>query len=299
MRRAGDRGRSRAPPSCCVLALAGPAAAPGPGRLHARSRTRSTASRRSTCSTRSGRRARTLELRRRRHATPTTRRPRRRSTSCPTAVLAIDGRERAGGAVHRRRTGPSRCITYVMNGGANDLRNQDIVREIRTRGRAGSVRWARPGRAGLRRAATPRTRSTSSTFYTQRHAAGHRVRPRPVVPAAARRLPLDRHPDQGDPAEPALDRRRVRPARVGLPGGPRLGPARLQARPDRGVRPGLHLHDPVRALDGLPRLHPDPDQGGPGPGHVARTRRSPAGSRSRRARSRARPRSWSWSSACS
>ena len=37
-----------------------------------------------------------------------------------------------------------------------------------------------------------------------------------------------------------------------------------QAGRHRELRPGLHVHDPVRALDGLPRVHPDPDQGGPG-----------------------------------
>ena len=45
------------------------------------------------------------------------------------------------------------------------------------------------------------------------------------------------------------------------------GASLIDAKPGRhrGVHPGLHLHDPVRALDGLPRLHPDPDQGGARP----------------------------------
>ena len=46
-------------------------------------------------------------------------------------------------------------------------------------------------------------------FYTDGDP-GVRVRPRALVPAAARRLPLDRHPDQGDHPQPAVDRRRLR-----------------------------------------------------------------------------------------
>ena len=49
---------------------------------------------------------------------------------------------------------------------------------------------------------------------------------------------------------------------------------------DRELGAGLHLHDPVRALDGLPRLHPDPDQGGARPRASTRGRRWPRASRS-------------------
>ena len=47
-----------------------------------------------------------------------------------------------------------------------------------------------------------------------------------LLPAAARHVPLDRDPDQGDPAQPALGRRGVRAARARLPaplGGGLLG----------------------------------------------------------------------------
>ena len=70
----------------------------------------------------------------------------------------------------------------------------------------------------------------------------------------------------------------------------------VKPRRHRGIRAGVHLHDPVRPLDGLPRLHPDADQGG------ARSRArierggGRAASRSPREPSPAPPRSWSWSS---
>ena len=63
-----------------------------------------------------------------------------------------------------------------------------------------------------------------------------RVRLRAVagLPAAAGDLPLDRHPDQGDHAEPAVGRRRLRDPDLDLPGRPFPGPAGLQVQ--RGHR---------------------------------------------------------------
>ena len=54
-------------------------------------------------------------------------------------------------------------------------------------------------------------------------AAGRRVRARARVPAAARHVPLTGHPDQGDHPEPAVRRRRLRRADLGLPGRPLRG----------------------------------------------------------------------------
>ena len=80
-------------------------------------------------------------------------------------------------------------------------------------------------------------------------------------PAAAG-VPLDRRADQGDCHEPALGLRRLRPAGAGLSEGCRGGTARVPAgRTDRRVHPAGPLHDPLRTLDGLPRLPPEPDQG--------------------------------------
>ena len=90
--------------------------------------------------------------------TPISPRRRPRSTKLNDDVLAIDGAERAGRSRSPRPTARSRC-PYVMNGGENDVRNQDIVRTIRstiapTRSRGVT------GRGSTSRA-TRRTRSTS------------------------------------------------------------------------------------------------------------------------------------------
>ena len=87
-----------------------------------------------------------------------------------------------------------------------------------------------------------------------------RLRARVRVRADAGRVPLARDRGQGDPAQPALGGRRVRSARAGLPARLRQGPARLQLhRRDRPGGAAVALRDPVRALDGLPRLHHQPD----------------------------------------
>ena len=72
----------------------------------------------------------------------------------------------------------------------------------------------------------------------QRHAevaraAGLRLRPHGGVPAAAGDLPLDRDPDQGDRAQPALGRSGLRGARLDLPGGPPGVAARASTRTAR------------------------------------------------------------------
>ena len=86
-----------------------------------------------------------------------------------------------------------------------------------------------------------------------------RVRPRPRVHAPAGHVPLAGHPDQGDRAEPAVGRRRLRRARAGLPAGPRREAARLREhRRDRAVAAAVPVRDPVRPVDGLPRVHPQP-----------------------------------------
>ena len=77
--------------------------------------------------------------------------------------------------------------------------------------------------------------------------------------ADAVRLPLARDRGEGDRAQPAVGRRRLRRARARVPARLRQGPARLQLhRRDRPRGPGAPVRDPVRALDGLPRVHPEP-----------------------------------------
>ena len=137
-----------------------------------------------------------------------------------------------------------------------------------------------PGGPGARSPAMRRSRSTSprSTPTASRSIFGFVLGP--VVPADARRLPLDRHPDQGDPAQPAVGGGGLRRPRPGLPGRLVGRTARDHAeRRHRELGPAVHLHDPVRAVDGLPPVHPHPDQGGARPRASTRGRRSPRASR--------------------
>ena len=98
----------------------------------------------------------------------------------------------------------------------------------------------------------------------QRHDEGARadrlrVRARARVRAAAADLPLDRHPDQGDRAQPALGRRGVRRARPDLPEGqPRVAAALHVGRRGDRLAAAVPVRDPLRALDGLPRADPQP-----------------------------------------
>ena len=57
-----------------------------------------------------------------------------------------------------------------------------------------------------------------------------RLRPRALVPAAAGHVPLDRDPDQGDHAQPAVGRRVLRAAHAGLPGASAARPSRAGSR---------------------------------------------------------------------
>ena len=68
-------------------------------------------------------------------------------------------------------------------------------------------------------------------------AARVRLRAQPHVHPAARHVPLDRGPDQGDRPQPALGRLRVRHPRARLPGRPRRGPARTSS-PSAASPPG-------------------------------------------------------------
>ena len=116
-----------------------------------------------------------------------------------------------------------------------------------------------------------------------------RLRPHLRVPAAAGLVPLGRDRGQGDRAQPAVGRRRLRRARDPLPVGLGREPAELPLqRRHRPVAADLHVRDPVRPLDGLPRVHPEPDPRGVRPRPEAPRTPSRTGSRPPRASSRAR-----------
>src|SRR5690606_11413162 len=94
------------------------------------------------------------------------------------------------------------------------------------------------------------------------HAAGLRRGPGNQLPAPAAGLPLTGHPGQGDRLEPAVGAGFLWPDDAGFPAWRWRRSARLQAgRPDRPLDPANALRDPLRALDGLPHLPPEPDQG--------------------------------------
>jgi len=75
-----------------------------------------------------------------------------------------------------------------------------------------------------------------------------------VIPVATRRLRRS-YPDQGRSPN-LLDGKPLRSPSVGLQDGNLDGALGFKPGPSRG-HPRVHLHDPVRAVDGLPRLHPD------------------------------------------
>ena len=84
----------------------------------------------------------------------------------------------------------------------------------------------------------------------------------PELRAPAGRLPLDRHPGEGDRHEPAVRRRRLRPPGPRLPEGRRRRAASASRRSTRS-RPGCPSSSSpaLRALDGLPGLPAQPHQG--------------------------------------
>ena len=90
------------------------------------------------------------------------------------------------------------------------------------------------GRARRRRLAGLRGRHDGRDQGLRRlpqgpRAAGRRLRAGARVPAAAGHVPLDRDPDQGDRAQPAVGGRGLRRADLGLPGRPLREGARLQS----------------------------------------------------------------------
>ena len=96
-----------------------------------------------------------------------------------------------------------------------------------------------------------------------RGAARLRIRPAVRVRADARVVPLARDRRQDDRPQPALDRRGLRDPRPRLPA--RLGQAAPGLRVHRRDRPlpaDPAVRDPLRAVDGLPRLRPQPCQRG-------------------------------------
>ena len=92
-----------------------------------------------------------------------------------------------------------------------------------------------PGRDGRRRRRRRGDQGRQRQPLDAR-AARVRLRARDGVPAAARHVPVDRDPDQGDPAQPAVRRGRLRRAHDGLPARPGARPS--GCRTPRASPPG-------------------------------------------------------------
>ena len=113
-------------------------------------------------------------------------------------------------------------------------------------------------------------------------AARVRVRPRARVHPAAGHVPLDRRPDQGDRAEPAVGRRGLRRPDAGVPGRARREGARVHlGRRHHALAAAVPVRGPVRPVDGLPRVRPQPHPRAGRPRHVDRAAPSPRASRAR------------------
>ena len=83
-----------------------------------------------------------------------------------------------------------------------------------------------------------------------------RVRARTCISALAPDVQVDRRAPRRDRAQPALGRRRLRRARLDLPGRPPPGRPQLPLeRRDHHVAAALPVHRALRTLDGLPRVH--------------------------------------------
>ena len=202
---------------------------------------------------------------------------RRRSPSSSSGAA----RHRADAPADHRRRQPGRDRREHRD----PDRRQGERRPVERRARSAAGR-DRPGDRRLRRRRRDRRRRLRRRVegLQRRDEVGRavrvRLRARLRLPAPAVRLPLARDRGQGDRPQPALRGRRLRHPRARLPA--RVGEAAARLRGDRRHRPDpsdLPVRDPVRAVDGLPRLHPQPNPGGLRPRARPRTRRSRTGSR--------------------
>ena len=103
-----------------------------------------------------------------------------------------------------------------------------------------------------------------------------RVRAHLRVPAAPGIVPLAGHRRQGGDPQPHVGGRRVRHRRGDLP--VRLGQERAQfhvKRLGRALAAAVPVRNPVRTVDGLPRVHPQPHPRGLRPRHEHRRRGRP------------------------
>ena len=170
-------------------------------------------------------------------------------------------------------------LSVGLPGNGTDDASLDGLEHLRER--------AAPGHARPRAAASPPT-SPGSAAYTADFNALMRSRT-PLVFAFVLGLAFILMlvsfrsivvPDQGDRPQPAVGRRELRHAQARLPGRARRGPARLRVqRRHHDVPAAVPVRDPLRPVDGLPRVHPEPGPRGVEPRHELRPRPSRTASR--------------------
>ena len=224
-RRCAGRSRRRVLAGGLLVALAIPALSmhtvvPGTERPAAQHRGRCAST--TACSTRSpaGRSRRWSPCRRRDVAVRRRRAPSPRSS-------AARWRPGTSTAVRRRGSAPtatSRVVDLPMRGDGTNRASLHALAALR----GTVVPAALRGTDGVRADVTGMTAGTTdfNALMASRAPLVVLVRADAGVPAAARHVPVDRRAGQGDRAEPAVGRRRVRRARLGLPAGPPGGLAR-------------------------------------------------------------------------
>ena len=189
----------------------------------------------------------------------------------PQVTAAIEQLQRravATGLMHQPVTvdiNPARTVAVVsipVGGSGTDAtsdRALDALRDTIVPATVAAVPGAETGVGGM----TAVSRDTTRELQV-RATAGLRLRPGPRVPAHAGRVPVHRDRRQGRRPEPAVRRRGLRSPGAGLPGRLGQGAARLHPhRRDQRDHADPALRHPVRPVDGLPRLHRQPDPGDP------------------------------------
>ena len=157
----------------------------------------------------------------------------------------------------------SPTISIPLVGNGTDQASKDALATLRDTIVPATV-GAVAGRDGRTSPATTAATEDADANLATHDAAGVRRSCCPGVPAAAGHVPVDRHPDQGDRAQPAVGRGAAYGV-LKLVFQDGCGEALLGLPADRRHRrlaAAVPVRDPVRPLDGLPRVHPEPGQGG-------------------------------------
>ena len=168
-------------------------------------------------------------------------------------------------AVDPASTGTLAILSVQLLGDVNSIASQEAVRHLRADIIPGSTDGAN---LGLRRW---RDRDHRRLPRSDRHLHPDRLRggARAELHPAAAGVPIHSDPGKGDRDEPAVGRRRLRAGGCDVPRRCRPGVAQGHCRllriraggDDRGLAAAVPVLDPVRAVDGLPRVLAVSNQG--------------------------------------